>query len=112
MEIMVAMVLLSLIVAMVMNSLVNAQKMGQGDTNDPAYELGRSVMEQMHESVRMDSWIWGGGNPPGVTLPLNSAATVAPGPVVLDGTTYTPQYTTTQIPNTNYRRVTLRVDWT
>ncbi len=117
MEILIAMVLLSVVGAIALSSFSNTGKMTQVNDNI-AMNIARGYLEQLYEYVREDY-----RSLSGIPLAVNSprfppspANAAQPATQTLDGVTYTTNYTVTSVdPNgdgqEDYRRVTMTVTW-
>lgn len=110
MELMVASLLITTMVAAVFSTVITAYKMTQPQVII-SQDLARQKLETLYEGVRADWW-----NDTGTFHPLNVGG---PGgnyddSVTLNGINYTRSYTVSAVSNTNakqYRKVEVDVTW-
>ena len=108
MEILIAMVLLSVVGATALSSFSSSTK-AVPSNNNTAFNFARAYMEQLYGYVRQDTWDQGGN-----LLVVGNTTLPSANPQTLDGVQYTGAPVTTGNPGghgEDYRKVKLTVSW-
>ena len=117
MEILIAMILLSLVGAVALSALSSSARITQ-PKNNVAMNIARGYLEELYEYVRAD---WSGNNNSPLALTGSTLPPGPPVPQVLDGVTYTTAYQVNPPTGAiidldgdsqeDYRKVTMTVTW-